>query len=85
MSKTDATLSKMQSRLAYRLRALSPEQRAELCRRMEISESTFWRALRDPGNQLTLVEADKLRQYLEELDDCDYDMYYLLQTVDLRA
>jgi len=75
----------METRLAYRLRQLTPQQRADLCAYLPTSESTFWRMLRDPGNKLTLVEGARLTRFLEELDGCDYDTYHLLKEVDITA
>lgn len=75
----------METRLAYRLRQLTPQQRADLCAHLPISESTFWRVLRDPGSKLTLVEGAKITRFLEELDGCDYDTYHLLNEVNINA
>jgi len=75
----------METRLAYRLRQLTPEQRGQLCAHLEVSQTTFYRILRDPGNKLTLVEGAKLTRFLEELDGTEYDTYHLLKEVDITA
>ncbi|HNA32556.1 MAG TPA: hypothetical protein PL010_12100 [Flavobacteriales bacterium] len=75
----------METRLAFRLRHLTAQQRVELCAQLNVSDRTLYRIADHPGSMLTLEQADRLRQYLEAVDNCDYDMYQLLREVDITT
>jgi|GEM_PF-2900459 len=74
-----------ETRLAFRLRHLTPQQRTELCAQLDVSDRTLYRIAHDPARMLNLEQADRLRQYLEALDNCEYDMYQLLRQVDITV
>lgn len=75
-------MSETNSRLRYRLDLLSAEQRDQLMASLEVSKTTYYR-LRDNPHQLTLEQAERLRVFLEGLDNCEYDMFRLLEPVEL--
>lgn len=75
----------METRLAYRLRHLTAQQRTELCAQLNVSNRTLYRIADHPAHMLTLEQADRLRQYLEAVDNCDYDMYQLLHDMDITT
>jgi len=66
------------------LERLTAAERDELLTLLGVSKTTYYR-LREQPQELTLDQADRLRKYLEQLDNCEYDMFQLLEHVDLTA
>lgn len=75
-------MPEIETRLAYRLRQLTAEQRAELLARLGISRTTLWARLERPGT-FSLDDARALHQFLEELDGESYDMLEMLRPIQL--
>ena len=71
-----------ETRLAYRLRRLNAEERAELLARLGISRNTLWARLANPGT-FSLDEATAIARFLEELDNESYDMLEMLRPIQL--
>lgn len=70
-----------ETKLAYLLTKLDGAQRDELCRRLSISQETFYRRRNHPGT-FTLDDAAVLDQYLEELNGGQpVDTYRLFREV----
>lgn len=75
-------MAENETRLTYRLRRLSVEERDELLARLGLSRNTFYARLRAPRT-LTLDEADCIGSFLTELDNEDYDMMEMLRPIQL--
>lgn len=72
-----------ETRLAYRIRRMSAEERTELLARLGITRSTLWRRLNKPGT-FTLDDGGVISRYLEELDGESYDMLEMLRPIALN-
>lgn len=73
-----------ETRLVYRLRKLSQDERARFLERLPMSESTWFKRLNAPG-QFTVDELQTIVQGLEQLDGADYDAFDMLQPVQLTT
>lgn len=67
----------MERKLTYLLRRLKPEQRAELCGLLGISQETFYRRCNEPG-KFTLDEATALASFLEGAFEVEMDFFHLM-------
>lgn len=72
------------TRLSYRLSKLSTAERDDLIKELEVSKTTYYR-LRENPRQLSLEHAERLRRFLEALDNEEYDMFRLLEPVEIAA
>lgn len=70
------------SRLSYRLEKLSRKERDALMNELSISKTTYYR-LRAKPKGLTLEQAERMRTFLEGLDNEEYDMFSLLEPVSI--
>lgn len=73
-----------ESRLAYRLRKLSKEQREQLMESMAMGKTAWYARLAKPAS-FTLEEASTITRYLEALDNEEYDIYEMLRPVEITA
>lgn len=73
-----------ETRLTYRLGKLSPQERDQLINELQVSKTTYYR-LRENPHHLTLEQAERLRRFLEALDNEEYDMFRLLEPVEIAA
>lgn len=69
-----------ETRLTYRLRKLTADQRSQLLQELNMGRTTFFDRLRNPMC-LTLEEASTICRFLEALDGCDYDLFEELKPV----
>lgn len=72
----------IESRLAYRIRRMTSEERSELRARLGITRNTLWRRLNEPGT-FSLDDAAVIQRFLEELDNESYDLVEMLRPIAL--
>lgn len=75
-------MAETETRLSYRIRIMSTEEREELLARLGISRTTLWARLNAPGT-FSLDEAAAIQRFLEELDNESYDMLDMLRPIQL--
>lgn len=71
-----------ETRLAYRIRRLSTEEREQLLQRIGLGRTALFTRLNNPG-KFTLDEASGITSFLEELDNMEYDIYQLMRPVEI--
>ncbi len=77
-------MAEHESKLAYRLRQLTPVEREQLLELLGMSRTTFYARLNNTGT-ITLDEASIVCRFLEALDGEDLDLFAMLEPVNLRA
>lgn len=73
-----------ETKLSYRLRQLSAIEREQLLDQLGMAKTTLYARVANP-RKLTLDEASTISRFLEAIDGEDYDMFALLEPVNLRA
>ncbi len=73
-----------ETKLAYRLRQLTPVEREQLLDQLGMAKTTLYARMANP-RKLTLDEASTISRFLEAIDGENYDMYALLEPVNIHA
>lgn len=73
-------MAEHESKLAYRLRQLTPVEREQLLELLGMSRTTFYARLNNTGT-ITLDEASIVCRFLEALDGEDLDLFRMLEPV----
>ena len=73
-----------ETKLSYRLRQLSAIEREQLLDQLGMAKTTLYARVANP-RKLTLDEASTISRFLEAIDGEDYDMFRMLEPVNLRA
>lgn len=73
-----------ETKLSYRLRQLTPVERQQLLDMLGMAKTTLYARVANP-RKLTLDEASTISRFLEAIDGEDYDMFRMLEPVNLRA
>ena len=73
-------MAETETRLAYRLRQLTPVEREQLLDMLGMSRTTFYARMNNPRS-LTLDEASTITRFLEALEGEELDLFQMLEPV----
>lgn len=73
-------MAETETRLAYRLRQLTPVEREQLLDLLGMSRTTFYARMNNPRS-LTLDEAITITRFLEALEGEELDLFQMLEPV----
>lgn len=71
-----------ETRLSYRIRKLSTAHRERLLQTLNMGRTTLYTKLNQPGT-LTLDQASIITRFLEDVDDCEYDITELMRPLEI--